>query len=569
LGGFGAFVVFAGVLGLLIVPWLLRMLSVKADEELQTLATAALLFGLAIIAHRAGYSLALGAFLIGCIVAETPHRHSVERIFEGMRDVFSAVFFVAIGLQIDIRALGEAWWMVLALAGFTLVVRVGAVSTGLTLIGTPHRDALRTALVATPIGEFSFIIAQLGVAAKVVPAVYYPLAVGLSLITSLTAPLLTRRAEPIADGILRRRPQWLVGLLDSYQGWLERLGERRAGNVLWKLSRRRVIQIGVELLFVAGLLVSAEQLQLRITGWLGGPGWWFWTALVAVALVPLFAVWRNVAALALIVAEFTTQGMEAEARNRLRGLIALGVRSVATVAMVTWVASFAPSGAARWALPASALVAVAAFVWLRRRMVYWHSELEVGLHEVLGEAGVARMSATSVPWAGRTHEEWNLGVSDCVVPDLAECSGRTLAQLGLRSRFGCTVVGVERQGRMISLPGPGEALFPRDKVLLLGAPAQMAAAKAALGAVAATEASEFDAVGLETIVVPAGSRAAGATLAELALSSGHGVQLAGVGRGPMRVLNPGPEERLRTGDELLALGTPVKLRAFRAWVREV
>jgi CPA2 family monovalent cation:H+ antiporter-2 len=122
---------------------------------------------------------------------------------------------------------------------------------------------------------------------------------------------------------------------------------------------------------------------------------------------------------------------------------------------------------------------------------------------------------------------------------------------------------------MISLPGPGEALFPRDKVLLLGAPAQMAAAKAALGAVAPTEASEFDAVGLETIVVPAGSRAAGATLAELALSSGHGVQLAGVGRGPMRVLNPGPEERLRTGDELLALGTPVKLRAFRAWVREV
>lgn len=569
LGGFGAFVVFAGVLGLLIVPWLLRTLSVKADEELQTLATAALLFGLAIVAHRAGYSLALGAFLIGCIVAETPHRHSVERIFEGMRDVFSAVFFVAIGLQIDIRALGEAWWMVLALAGFTLVVRVGAVSTGLTLIGTPHRDALRTGLVATPIGEFSFIIAQLGVAAQVVPAVYYPLAVGLSLVTSLTAPLLTRRAEPIADGILRRRPRWLVGLLDSYQGWLERLGERRAGNVLWKLSRRRVIQIAVELLFVAGLLVSAEQLQLRITGWLGGPGWGFWTALVAVALVPLFAVWRNVAALALIVAEFTTQGMEEGARNRLRGLIALGVRSVATVAMVTWVASFAPTGAARWALPVSALVAVAAFVGLRRRMIYWHSELEVGLQEVLGEAGAARLSATSVPWAGRTHEEWNLGVSDCVVPDLAECSGRTLAQLGLRSRFGCTVVGVERQGCMIPLPGPGEALFPRDKVLLLGAPAQMAAAKAALGAVAATEASEFDAVGLETIVVPAGSRAAGATLAELALSSVHGVQLAGVGRGPMRILNPGPEERLRTGDELLALGTPVKLRAFRAWVREV
>ena len=569
LGGFGGFVVFSGVLGLLIVPWLLRTLSVKADEELQTLATAALLFGLAVVAHRAGYSLALGAFLIGCIVAETPHRHSVERIFEGMRDVFSAVFFVAIGLQIDVRALGEAWALVLVLAAFTLVVRVGAVSTGLTLIGTPHRDALRAGLVATPIGEFSFIIAQLGVAAKVVPTVYYPLAVGLSLVTSLTAPLLTRRAEPIAEGILRVRPRWLVGLLESYQGWLERLGERRAGNLLWKLSRRRVIQIVVELLFVAGLLLSAEQLQARIAARWDGPGWGFWTALVAVALVPLFAVWRNVAALALLVAEFTTQGMAAGPRDRLRGLIALGVRIVATVAMVTWVASFAPAGAARWALPASALVAGAAFVWLRRRMVYWHSELEVGLQDVLGEAGSARMSATSVPWAGRKHEEWNLSVSDCVVPDLAECSGRTLAQLGLRSKFGCTVVGVERQGRMISLPGPGEALFPRDKVLLLGAPEQMAAAKAALGAVAVAEASDFDAVGLESVLVPAGSRAAGATLADLAPSAAHGVQLAGIGRGALRILNPGPGERLQPGDELLALGTPVKLRAFRTWVREV
>lgn len=338
--------------------------------------------------------------------------------------------------------------------------------------------------------------------------------------------------------------------------------------MLWKLCRRRVIQIVVELLFVAGLLASAERLQLLITRWLNGPGWLFWTALVAVAMVPLFAVWRNVSVLALMVAEFSTEGMAVDARDRLRSLIALGVRIVATVAMVTWVASFAPTGAVRWALPASALVALAVFVWLRQRMIFWHSELEVGLQDVLGDAGVVRMSSTSVPWAGRQHEEWNLSVADCVIPDLAECSGRSLAQLGLRARFGCTVVGVERQGCMISLPGSGESLFPRDKVLLLGDPEHMVAAKAALGVVAATESSEFDAVGLETILVPARSRAAGATLAELSPSAVHGVQLAGIGRGPLRILNPGPGERLQPGDKVLALGTPVKLRAFRAWVRD-
>ncbi len=576
IGGFGAFVVFAGIIGLLVVPWLLRKLSVKADEELQTLATAAMLFGLAILAHRAGYSLALGAFLLGTIVAETPHRHQVERIFEGMRDVFSAVFFVGIGLQIDVGALGEAWWMVLLLTAFTLLLRVMALTTSLTLIGTAQRDALRAGLVATPIGEFSFIIAQLGVAAMVVPTNYYPMAVGLSLLTSLTAPVLTRRSGPIADAVLRLRPRWLVGVLDAYQEWLERLGERRAGNLLWKLSRKRVIQIVVELLFVAGLLVFAEPMQAMIEerlgeDWLfpGGPTFVFWTVLVVVALVPLFAVWRNVGALGLIVAEFATRAQPPSKRERLRLLISNGVRLVSLVMLVVWVGSFAPAGAARWTILAGALVAVTALALLRRRMIYWHSELEVGLQEVLSDTGPGRMSATSVPWLGR-HEEWKLSVSECVIPDLASCSGWTLGQLNLRARFGCTVVGIERQGCTISLPGPESALFPRDKVLFLGTPEQVAEAKALLGAVSlgVDDSADFDAVGLETITVPAGSRAAGATLLELAPAARHGVQIAGVRRGTTRILSPGAEERVATGDELLALGTPVKLREFKAWVRE-
>lgn len=574
IGGFGAFVVFAGIMGLLIVPWLLRKLTVKADEELQTLAIAALLFGLAIVAFRAGYSLALGAFLLGTIVAETPHRHQVERVFEGMRDVFSAVFFVGIGLQIDVGAMGESWWMILLLGIFTLVARSAAVSTGLTLIGTPHRDALRAGLVATPIGEFSFIIAQLGVAAAVVPDRYYPIAVGLSLLTSLTAPFLTRRSSQIADTVLRRRPRWLVSALDAYQDWLERLRERRAGSLLWKLSRKRVIQITVELLFVAGLLVFAEPMEEMLRERLGrdwlfpnGPTSLFWAALVVVALVPLFAVWRNVGALALIVAEFSTRGQPADRRGRVAGLIANGVRLVALVMLVIWVGSFAPAGSARWTLLGGALVAAGALALLRRRMIYWHSELEFGLQEVLSEN--ARLSATSVPWLGR-HEEWKLSVSECVIPDLAASAGCTLAQINLRARFGCTVVGIERQGCMIPLPGPDAALFPRDRVLFLGTPEQVAEAKVFLTTVRATpeEASDFDVVGLEAIPVPLGSRAVGATLAELAPAARHGVQIAGLRRGVMRILSPGADERLAAGDELLALGTPVKLRDFKTWVRE-
>ncbi|HWL15361.1 MAG TPA: cation:proton antiporter, partial [Opitutus sp.] len=147
-----AFVALAVVGGLLLVPWLLRRMSIAADEALQTLGIAALLFGLAFVAQRAGYSLALGAFLLGTIVAETAHRHQVERTFEGMRDIFIAVFFVAIGMQVDPRILWSQAGLIAGVGAFTLVARPLASGLALTLVGTPLRDAVRAGLSVTPIG---------------------------------------------------------------------------------------------------------------------------------------------------------------------------------------------------------------------------------------------------------------------------------------------------------------------------------------------------------------------------------------------------------------------------------
>ena len=201
-----------GIVGLILVPWLLKRMSVSMDEELQTLGLAALLFGLAILAQKAGYSLALGAFLLGIIVAETPHRHQVERAFEGMRDVFSAVFFVAIGMQIDGHELIMAGGLIAGVAAFTLVARPLAVTAGLCLIGVPARDGLRAGIMTAPIGEFSFVIAQLGVGAAVVPSRFYPLVVGVSLLTTLVTPFVARRSERIAAGLAQGLAALLSGL---------------------------------------------------------------------------------------------------------------------------------------------------------------------------------------------------------------------------------------------------------------------------------------------------------------------------------------------------------------------
>ncbi len=570
----GAFVVLASVVGLLLVPWLLRRMSIAADQELQTLGICGLLFGLAVVAHAAGYSLALGAFLLGTIVAETMHRHQVERTFEGMRDVFSAVFFVAIGLQINARHLWEEAGLIIGIGLFTLAARPLAVAVGLSVIGTPRKDALRTGLAVTPIGEFSFIIAQLGVGAAVVPAKFYPLAVGVSLMTTLAAPLLTRHSGRIAAALMEREPRWLVDWLGAYHGWLERARQRGSRNLLWQLSRKRVVQVAVGAMLVTGLIVFSNQALTMLEAWLG-PDWLFphglevvfWTALVVVTLAPLVAIWRNLSAMALLYAELSTRG-HVHAK-RLRPVIETGLKIGLGAAMYVWLASIVPAeGTTKWLLLLSAVVALVALVVLRRKLIYWHSEMEVELLSVIA-AGESEMTATTAPWL-QPHGDWNLHMIDCTLPDLADCQGRQIAELDLRSRFGCSVVGIERQGFMIPLPGPDAVLYPRDKVLLMGTPEQVQMGRRFLNTVSGAAGTEslFEEVRMEVMMIPVWSRAAGRSLGDISPARDFGVQIAGVHRGGLRILNPGAQEVLHAGDEVLGLGTQAQITSFQEWLRE-
>jgi monovalent cation:H+ antiporter-2, CPA2 family len=575
---FGAFVVLAGVVGLLLVPWLLKRLSISADEELQTIGLAAMVFVLAVVATRAGYSLALGAFLLGTIVAETSHRHQVERTFEGMRDIFSAVFFVAIGMQIDVGQLWREAGLIAGVAAFTLVARPFAVTTGLTLIGTPLRDALRAGLTATPIGEFSFIIAQLGVGTAVVPGLippkFYPLAVGVSLLTTLAAPLMVRRSARIADRVIGRQPRWLSDWLHAYHGWLERFRRQQKRNKLWQLSRKRFFQIGVEGLFVTGLLLFADLILDAIKrsvdpDWLfkNGPQVMFWVALCLIVLAPVVAIWRNCSALALLFAQVSASGHPRAVR--LAPIVEATLKILAGGGMFLWLAAILPTeGTARWLLLSSGLVALAALLLLRRQLVFWHSQLEVELHSVMDTAD-RKMSATTAPWL-QPHGDWNLQIIDCVLPDLADAQGKKITELDLRARFGCSVVGIERQGFMIPLPPPEAVLYPRDKVLLLGTAEQVKAGREFLVRVTgATDMdSQFEEVWMQSVMVPAWSRAVGHTLAELSPAQKHGVQIAGVNHDGQRVLNPSAQEILGANDELLVLGTPVQIRDFKLWLQE-
>jgi CPA2 family monovalent cation:H+ antiporter-2 len=332
--------------------------------------------------------------------------------------------------------------------------------------------------------------------------------------------------------------------------------------------------VAIGMLFVTGLIVFSEQLFGLLQSWFGHKRLFqhdleivFWTTLVLLSLAPVVAIWRNLSAMALIYAELSTRG-QSQAK-RLRPVIETGFKSVAALGLALWLMAILPTGeTAKSLLLFSGVLALIAILVLRRKLIYWHSEMEVEILSAIETDGT-KMSSTSAPWL-QPHGEWNLHMIDCTLPDLADCQGKAIAELDLRARFGCSVVGIERQGFMIPLPPPETVLYPRDKVLLLGTIEQVRAGQKFLGAVSGIRGSDsvFEEVSMEAMTVPTWSRAAEKTLSDLSPAQNFGVQIAGVHRGGLRILNPSAHEMVRAGDEILVLGTPAQNAEFKVWLRE-
>lgn len=569
--GMSAFVVLLVMAGLTMVPGLMRRLEARADPELQTVTVAGILFILAVAAARAGYSLALGAFLLGAIVAEIPQRVSVEKAFAGMRDLFSSVFFVAIGMMIDVKLLAEVWPWIIGLGVFAIVGRSLATGLALMVCGTRPREARRAGLLLGPLGEFTFIIAQLGVSTKVLPANYYPLAVGVSLFTVMTVPLINRHADPILNFLERIEPRRITRALEAYHAWLAQAQNSPASSKTWKFVRGRLAQMVVEILFVTGVMIFSGQIIAFIGEHLPATGlapatvrYVAWGAVVLLALIPIVAIWRNVERIAqMLSAEFG-----GGANGAPVGVVRGGIRGIAAVVLGYWLYAIVPADhLGVWGWLGIAAAAVLVVFLFSRRLVQWHGEWQLSVTSVLtGDPKAAEAEAERERRA-QSLGSWDVKLGECVVPDHAGYVGQMLSQLALPSKFGCAVLEIERNGYVITALPTELRLYPGDKLLLMGRAEQLAAARKFLlqSPAAADQKVEFRGSVLETFTVPDGPRA-GRSLAELGIAQLTGTRIVGIQRGGQKIIAPAGAERLEAGDNVLVAGTLAQIRTFRRWL---
>src|SRR5918999_1863237 len=195
------------VVGLLLIPRAVRMVVRMNRPETTLIASMGICFAAAILAYAFGYSVALGAFIAGSLVAESGEEHTVARLIEPVRDVFAAIFFVAVGMLIDPELVAQYWVPVVVFTIAVIVGQVTIVTISAFLTGHGTRTSLQAGMSLAQIGEFSFIIAGIGIATGATRDFLYPMAVAVSAITTLTTPWLIRGATPAASYVDSKLPQ--------------------------------------------------------------------------------------------------------------------------------------------------------------------------------------------------------------------------------------------------------------------------------------------------------------------------------------------------------------------------
>lgn len=486
----GAFLAVLLVAGLIAVPRLLNYVARFKSNEMLVVMAVGLCFGVSLLAAKLGYSVALGAFLIGAVIAEARQIGRIEALMLPVRDLFSAVFFVSIGLLIDPALLVKYAGPILVITAAVVIGKVFTCSVGTFVAGNGLRPSLRVGMGLAQIGEFSFIIASLGLSLKVTSAFLYPIAVAVSVLTTLLTPYLMRGSDALGGWFERAAPAPLLGYLDDYTRWVGQIGQGNGRNNFGgKLLRKMGWQMGLNLILVAAVFVAAVSLRRSGLAWFQGlPGGEnslkavLWLGAMLVSLPMLIAVGRKFRAFGMVVAEMSVTGTTADAgTSRSRTVVANVVFTAGCLGVFLFVlllsSALLPSGNVLLAL---ALVLVAVTVLLWRAFIRLHAGAQGALQETFSQppAPHERHHEETAPALPPLLKEAHLRTVTLDGPSPAV--GKLIAELKLRTRTGASIVGIERAGQNVINPGPDEELQADDGLLLLGSDAQLAAAETLL-----------------------------------------------------------------------------------------
>lgn len=447
--------------GIFLVPTFLKATRKLMNDETMLIVSIALCLTMVMLAVKVGFSPALGAFIMGSILAETPQAEKIEHLTKSVKDLFAAIFFVSVGMLIDPSILLDYAVPILVITVATILGKFISSGLGALVSGQPLKTSVQTGMSLAQIGEFSFIIATLGVTLKVTSDFLYPIAVAVSAITTFTTPYLIQASEPFYNFLERIIPKKWLDAMNRYSSSTAGITTMSDWKVLLKAYTFNTIIHTV--ILIAIIFIGSRYLQPFITKNIlnGNNGTMISLVLTLILTTPF--LW----ALAL-------RRMEPKAHSHLwlnkkytRGpLVALEVLRIglAIFAVGFLIFQFYNTMAALGI--ALGLIILGMYVF-SRKLQQFYDRMEHRFLYNLNAREELQKQPDILPWDTHLTEL-------SVAPD-SPLVGQTLIELAVREKYGVNIAMIERGNRMIPTPGRDERLYPNDKVMLIGSDDQLAA----------------------------------------------------------------------------------------------
>lgn len=531
------------LMGIFLLPTFFKKVSRFLNSETLLVLSLALCLGMVVLADQVGFSAALGAFIMGSILAETTQAHKIEHLITSVKDLFGAIFFVSVGMLIDPQILVDYAVPVLILTLSVILGKTIFVASGALLAGRPLKQAVQAGTSMSQIGEFSFIIATLGVSLNVTSSYLYPIAVGVSVITTFTTPYMIKLAEPLHQFLLKVLPEkWIRGL-EKYSSSSQIIESESNWKRLLNFYIQIIILNGV-IMIALSLLVAyflEPFLQKSITDPL--------TAKIIAALIGLIVmapfIW------ALTVKKMSKSAYAALWLDRKYSHGPLVMLEIARNAIAVLLVGFMLRQLfSFWIAVGGTLVAMIVIgVVFRQRLQKFYQRLEDRFLQNLHERELLEQNKT------QSHlSPWDAHLTHYKISPHASFIGKTLEELQWRETYGINIAFIERGNHVMFAPARTEKIFPFDNIGVIGTDQQMLEFGKIMVPYVEDADSEKELVELEKIVVDEHTRLKGLTIRESGIREKTNGLVVGIERKGERILNPSSFTQLEWDDIVWIVG---------------
>ena len=537
------------LVGIYLIPSILKQTRKYLNDEILLLVSAGLCFGMVTLASAVGFSSALGAFVMGSILAETVESEHIEKLIHPIKDLFGAIFFVSVGMMIAPSAILEHWGVILFLVFFVIITHIVFSAVGAILTGSGLETGVRTGFSLAQLGEFGFILAGLGVSLGVMRDFIYPVIISVSVITTFTTPYMIKLGVPAHRFLAAKLPDKLLARIDTPPKKKKSAAESSVWKQLLTSYFTRILLYGVIILavFIASKLYLVPITEKLFPSWSETLRDSFNAGVTIFVMIPfLYGLGVNRGSMTDKI-----HVLQKDPQNRLPLLGLFIARIFIVTAIVTGVISSYVE-LAGWSI-LLILVAATVLIVVSRRYIKHFTAMEGRFLQNLNEKEtLQREKAPVATTINETLAEYDVRIETFELSPDSSLAGKTLRQADLRKNSGANVVKIQRGSHSFVIPGVDTVLYPGDHIIAVGSASQLEDLKTFLKASEAKGGKEKDFNVVRTDLSD-DSYLTGKSLGSLDMRSLH-CMIVSVIRGEEVITNPKPDFVFSAGDHVWIAG---------------